>query len=153
MSRYLLQKSDTRPYGWVLTDTELGIVQQFDEGNYNDSQKTTILEDSLIDAPTIAEALRKMSEWLRDNHYEIIFSSPQRIKAAARRGIGDKLRELREQRGYSLRYLAKLTGFSYDNISRIEHGRYNVTVDNLALLADALGVKLSLNILRDSAGI
>lgn len=153
MSRYLLQKSDTRPYGWVLTDTELGIVQQFDEGNYNDSQKTTILEDSLIDAPTIAEALRKMSEWLRDNHYEIIFSSPQRIKAAARRGIGDKLRELREQRGYSLRYLAKLTGFSYDNISRIEHGRYNVTVDNLALLADALGVKLSLDILRDSAGI
>lgn len=144
MPRYLLQKSDTRPYGWVLTDTELGIVQQFDEGNYNDSQKTTILDDSLTDAQTIAEALRKMSDWLRDNHYEIIFTSPQRIKAAARISIGEKIRELREQRGYSLRYLAKITGFSYDNISRIEHGRYNVTVDNLALLADALGAKLSL---------
>ena len=40
-----MQKSSTRPNGWVLTDTENGIVVTFDDGNFNDTQKVTPLDD------------------------------------------------------------------------------------------------------------
>lgn len=45
MNKYILQKSSTRPNGWVLTDRENGIVITFDEGLFNESQKVTFLED------------------------------------------------------------------------------------------------------------
>lgn len=143
--RYLLQKSEITPLMWVLTDTEMGIVMTFIEGKFNDSQKVTTLHDiKRVDANELAAAMCKMADWLHDRHYEIMFSSPQQIKLAARKKIGEALRDAREAKGYSLRYLSKLTGISFDNISRIENGRYAATVDTLAVLAGALGVTLKL---------
>ena len=45
MNKYILQKSSTRPNGWVLTDRENGIVITFDEGLFNESQNVTPFED------------------------------------------------------------------------------------------------------------
>ena len=36
---YIIQKSSTRPNGWVPTDKEHGIVATLDDGKYNDRQK------------------------------------------------------------------------------------------------------------------
>lgn len=55
--------------------------------------------------------------------------------------ISAKLRQLRKQRNYSLRALARLTGLSHSFICDIEHGRCKPSIDNLRVLADALGVR------------
>ena len=144
--KYLLQKSSEDPLWWVLTDTEAEIVCRFKEGEFNDTQKFTLLREDneydLNDLPAIASG---MSDWLRDNHYEIIFTSPQTIIRQSREAIGRQVKELRETKGITLRHLAKLTGIAYNHISRIEQGKYNVTIDTLAIIADALGGKLTLS--------
>ncbi|MCL6479740.1 MAG: helix-turn-helix domain-containing protein [Peptococcaceae bacterium] len=55
--------------------------------------------------------------------------------------IGAKLRQLRKQRNYSLRTLARLAGLSHSFICDIEHGRCNPSIENLQVLSNSLGVK------------
>ena len=52
-----------------------------------------------------------------------------------------KLKELREDRAYSIRELAELAGVHYNTIHRIEHGQGNVHPRTLRKLAEVLGVK------------
>lgn len=145
MDKYILQRSDTQPLWWVLTDTENQIVCQFREGDFNESQKFTPLKDaSEYDVSKLPSIAADMSRWLADNHYELIFMSPTEAKEDTRRYVGEQLRQLREEQGYSLRDLAKLTGIAYNHIGRIEQGRYNVTLDTLAVLCDALDVNIIL---------
>lgn len=54
--------------------------------------------------------------------------------------IGVKLRQLRKQRDYSLRMLAKKTGLSHSFICDIEHGRCNPSIEKLGIIAKALDV-------------
>jgi transcriptional regulator with XRE-family HTH domain len=51
-----------------------------------------------------------------------------------------KLRELREDRAYSMRELAERAGVHYNTIHRIEHGQDNVHPRTIRKLAEALGV-------------
>ena len=70
-NRFIIQKSQTQPNGWVCTDTENGIVCMFENGSFNDTQQFTILEDvECPDANALARAANEMGEWLRENHYE-----------------------------------------------------------------------------------
>lgn len=144
--KYLLQKSNEDPLWWVLTDTEEEIVCRFKEGDFNGSQKFSALRDikdyDVSKLPTIAAG---MADWLRKNHYEIVFTSPQTIIRLSRESIGRQLREARETKGWTLRYLAKLTGIAFNHIGRIEQCKYNVTIDTLAVIADALGLELTLS--------
>lgn len=55
--------------------------------------------------------------------------------------IGIKLQQLRKQRGYSLRTLAKKTGLSHSFICDIEHGRCNPSIEKLGIIAKALEVR------------
>lgn len=143
--RYLLQKSKEDPLWWVLTDTETEIVCRFKEGEFNETQKVTLInDDSDYDLMKLPRIMADMAEWLRENHYEIIFSSPQGITRKAREDIGRMIKEAREAKGWTLRYLAKLTGIAFNHIGRIEQGKYNVTLDTLALIADALGMEIGL---------
>lgn len=143
MDRFVLQKSKEDPLWWVLTDTQAQIVCRFKEGEFNETQQFTPLHDidsyDVAQLPTIAN---EMADWLRENHYEIIFDSPQTIVAEARAMVGSKLRELREAKGWTLRDLAKRTGIAFNHIGRIEQGKYNVTIDTIALIAHALGVEI-----------
>lgn len=68
----------------------------------------------------------------------------QLVKQAARENIGTLLRAYPQAAGLTLRQLGEMTGIAYNHIGRIEQGRYNVTVDTLAILGDALGVKITL---------
>lgn len=144
--KYLLQKSKEDPLWWVLTDTEEEIVCRFREGDFNDSQKFSALRDIKdYDVSKLPSIAAEMADWLRENHYEIVFASPQTIIKLSRESIGRQIKEARETKGWTLRYLAKLTGIAFNHIGRIEQGKYNVTIDTLAVLSDALGLKLQLS--------
>lgn len=143
--RYLIQESNEDPLWWVLTDTQEGVVCRFREGDFNESQKFTLLKDnSEYDIASLPSVVNAMTEWLRETHYELIFSSPQTIAEKARIETGRQLKEAREAKGWTLRYLAILTGIAFNHIGRVETGRYNVTIDTLAILADALDVKITI---------
>lgn len=138
---------------WALVDTVEQIVCQFKEGDFNGSQRvTTLNDDSDYDTAKLPSIMRAMADWLRENRPEIMFTSPapKSPKAAApvareaRRRIGQTLKAAREAKGYTTRYLAKLTGLDQGHIVRIEAGRYGLTVDTLARLCDALGLKIEL---------
>lgn len=145
--KYLLQKSHDTEFGWVLTDTEHGVVCRFIEGDFNGTQKFTILEDvRREDVGELPRIAREMGEWLAANHYEIVFSSPHRIVLNARKSVGEQLKAAREAKGYTLRYLAKLTGIANNHISRIEAGRYNATIDTIAVIAAALGAEIKISL-------
>jgi DNA-binding XRE family transcriptional regulator len=64
--------------------------------------------------------------------------------AAARNEIGNRIAQLREQQGMTQQELAEKSGILRNNISRIEAGRYNVTLDTLSKLSAALGCKVEL---------
>jgi transcriptional regulator with XRE-family HTH domain len=66
------------------------------------------------------------------------------IELAARSTIGNRIAELREQKGMTQKELAEKSDILQNNISRIEAGRYNVTLDTLAKLAAALSATLEL---------
>lgn len=142
MSRYLLQKSESDPLWWVLTDTEEQIVCRFKEGEFNETQQFTTLNDiSNYNVDSLPSIVNNMAIWLRENHYEIIFMSPQLITEQGRRRIGEIIREARLQQGLSIRGLAKIVGMSKNNVERIEAGKYNYTIDSLSIIAAALGLR------------
>lgn len=53
--------------------------------------------------------------------------------------IGKRVAEIRQAKGLSIRKLADLCGVSAQNITKIEHGRYNVSIDILGKICEALG--------------
>jgi transcriptional regulator with XRE-family HTH domain len=57
--------------------------------------------------------------------------------------LGSRLRELRLQRGISIRGLAKLSGLSHPFVSAAEKDKTSPSVSSLKKLLDALGITLS----------
>lgn len=49
--------------------------------------------------------------------------------------IGKRLRELRVERGYQQKYVAKKIGVSPSNICNWEQGRYGLTLEHLIMIA------------------
>lgn len=56
--------------------------------------------------------------------------------------IGNRIAEIRKQRGLSLRDLAEASGLDHSNIGKIENGRYNVGIDILYKICKALDCEL-----------
>lgn len=77
---------------------------------------------------------------LADNpQYEVIYDSNW-----GRSKVGCMLADLRVKRGLTQRQLAERTGLSYGNIGKLETGRYNVSVDILYKILDALDAELAI---------
>ncbi len=57
--------------------------------------------------------------------------------------VGNRLRELRTERGHSMRALAKLSGLSTNALSMIERGKTSPSVSTLYKLSDALEVPIT----------
>lgn len=68
MTKFIIQKSDNQPNGWVLTDTENKVVITFEDGLFNESQKVTLLEDSSATAEELAHIVGAMGEWAARHH-------------------------------------------------------------------------------------
>ena len=62
----------------------------------------------------------------------------------ARVAFGHRVRRIREQRGFSQEQLAELAGIHRTYMSSVERGQRNIGLDNIAALADALGVSPAL---------
>lgn len=60
-----------------------------------------------------------------------------------REEIGSELQTLRVQNGLTVRELGEMCGMQHSSIVKIENGRYNVSVDILGKVADAMGCKLT----------
>lgn len=74
MDKYIMQKSSTKPNGFVLTDTEHGIVVTFEEGRFNDTQKVTVLEDVSKPSPIeFARIMGEMADWALKHHPDKLF--------------------------------------------------------------------------------
>ncbi len=56
--------------------------------------------------------------------------------------IGQRIKELRQEKGFSQRQLADMCGLQQSHIARIEAGRYSVGLDTLALIGSAIGKKI-----------
>lgn len=63
---------------------------------------------------------------------------------SARVAFGRRVRRIREQRGFSQEHLAEMAGIHRTYMSSVERGQRNIGLDNIAALADALGVSPAL---------
>ena len=70
-----------------------------------------------------------------------------------REEIGRQVAELRAKRGMTVRQLAELCGIDPSNVSKIERGKYNVSVDILGRVCEALGARLRIEEAYDVKGI
>ena len=57
--------------------------------------------------------------------------------------FGEKLREVRKEKGVSQEKLGELAGLHRTYVSTVERGQVNISLLNIAKLAAALGVKLT----------
>lgn len=65
-------------------------------------------------------------------------------KIANRLRIGQRIAEIRQQKGYSLRQLSEICGVTFQNLNKIENGKYNVSVDILYKVCKALEVEIKI---------
>ena len=63
-----------------------------------------------------------------------------------RETVVSQLRTLRKEQGMTQEHLAELVGTKKSNISRLESGRYNPSLDFLIKVADGLGKKITVKI-------
>lgn len=66
---------------------------------------------------------------------------PKRSPGARERGLGATLRRIREERELSQRQAADRLRWGKDRLSRIENGRQNITVEDVAQMLGAYGVE------------
>jgi transcriptional regulator with XRE-family HTH domain len=64
-------------------------------------------------------------------------------KKGVLRGLGEEVRERRQQRKLSQEALAHLAGIHTNVVGRLERGAYNPTVLTLLAVAEKLGVSLA----------
>lgn len=80
MKNYIIQKSSTLPNGWVLTDKKNGIVVTFEDGEFNETQKVTPLEDVNHTPQELARIMRELGEWVVRHHSSKCFKQPYGIE-------------------------------------------------------------------------
>lgn len=56
--------------------------------------------------------------------------------------VGNRLRQLREQSGYTQNSLAERAGVAQTHLRNVELGKTNITVSHLQLICDALAISL-----------
>ena len=93
------------------------------------------IQDEGVGVMEMAAAMREAGEFLL---------SASKEKKSHRERIGASIRNLRIEKGMSLRELAEKSGINHSNIVKIEAGRYNVSIDILTKICDALGAEIDI---------
>lgn len=141
--RFVLSPSQERE-GWVVAaDRKTNMVFIFMEGVFPDSVEYKPLEDMTpLDCAT---AVRELGDWLRLYHADILEERGEASRYINRKRIGQLIANARRKQGLTLRELAEKSGVSYQNITKIENGKYNVSIDILGKLCRALDLKIDLS--------
>lgn len=127
--------------GWlVAVDKQNNIVLIFEHGNFNDTVECKPLDDN-APALNIATAMRELADWLNKYHSVLVDGDERK---ANRKRIGLLVADARKAKNLSIRKLADICGVSFQNITKIENGRYNVSIDILSKICDALGYKVTI---------
>ena len=63
-----------------------------------------------------------------------------------RRDVADQLRSVRKAQGMTQESLAERVGTKKSNISRLESGRYNPSLEFLVKVADGLGKQIQIKV-------
>lgn len=58
--------------------------------------------------------------------------------------IGQRIAQLRKEKGLTQEQLSELTGLDRTNIAKIENGKYNVSIDILNKVCASLGAKINI---------
>ena len=66
----------------------------------------------------------------------------EKQKQENRLRIGGQVAAIRKKKGLSIRELAEACGVTAQNITKIEHGKYNVSIDILGKICEALGCRI-----------
>jgi len=66
--------------------------------------------------------------------------------------IGRRLAELRESAGMTQQQVADITGILRPHVARAEAGKYNISIDVLGRIADALGCRIGIDATASSSG-
>lgn len=139
-NRFKLQKSESLPNWWVLTDIENMIVVRWEQGKFNDTQKVSPIEDADLRAKfgdnlaqELARIMAEIADYLRDFHYEKVFELNDRQR------LGVKIMALRNERGYSIRALAELCDVNKATIVNIEQGRFSPRYEIVERIVKELG--------------
>lgn len=61
-----------------------------------------------------------------------------------REKIGQKIAQIRKDKGLTQENLSAMTGLDRANIAKIEKGRYNTGIDIIGKICDALGCRIEL---------
>lgn len=67
------------------------------------------------------------------------------IKNEQRQRIGERLKEIRTEQGWSQEQVALMAGVTERTVEKVEQGAFNVPLDVLATLSDVLGYELQIN--------
>lgn len=142
-NRFVLTPSQERN-GWIVAaDRKTNMVFIFMEGVFPDSVEYKPLEDMTpLDAAT---AVRELGDWLRLYHRDLLEDKAEKTRYINRMRVGALIAEARKKQGLTVRELAEKSGVSYQNITKIENGKYNVSIDILGKLCKALDLKIDLS--------
>jgi DNA-binding XRE family transcriptional regulator len=139
-NRFKLQKSESLPDWWVLTDIENMIVVRWEQGKFNDTQKVSPIEDADLRAKfgdnlaqELARIMAEIADYLRDFHYEKVFELNDRQR------LGAKIMALRNERGYSISALAELCDVNKATIVNIEQGKFSPRYEIVERIVKELG--------------
>ena len=66
------------------------------------------------------------------------------MKEENRKKLGEQVREVREEQGWTQEQLAAFVGVKEQTIAKIEEGLYNVSLDLIGTVCEALGVNIVL---------
>lgn len=83
----------------------------------------------------------EITRQLMSNNFEPVFSF-QRDPAQNRVLMGDRIRELREQKNIDIMTLAFKANIQPNTLKRIEAGKFSVDLDILAHIAQGMGMKI-----------
>ncbi len=111
-----------------IRDYELRMIEYIFDKNYS-NDKELMINNIWRDAMLNGISLMGMSSGNRQGE---------------RTRIGNRIRQIRTERGIEARDLASLVGIDAANLSRIENGKYSVGIDILSKIAASLGKKIDL---------
>lgn len=128
---------------WVCTSPNGNIECRWSDGMYNETMRfIKTSPDRLIDfiygkTEDVDQECHKMATWLIENHKDLLLKD-------YRLHISRRIKEERTKANLTQERLADAAGIKRSNLSRIETSKYNMTIDTLGRIADALDLEIDL---------
>lgn len=69
-------------------------------------------------------------------------AKPKRSPSETRTFFGQRVREVRREKNLTLEDLGEFSDMNWSYIAQVERGERNVSIDNMAAIAEGLGVPL-----------